>query len=256
MLRYAKTGVLGILGLALTVLAVILVRGAIEAPSPTDPAPLIAKADSYDATIERDEWGVPHVFGKRDADVSFGIGYAHSEDDFATIQDVLIATRGKLASVKGERAAVSDYLVNLMGIWETIDARYESDLSPEVREVIEDYADGVNYYAALHPEGVIDGFLPVTGEDVAAGFMFKAPFFYGLDKTLMAVFEGRIGKEEGLSKQGVDAFLPAKDPLPIGSNGVAVSPARSADGATRLLVNSHQPFTGPVAWYEAVLDSD
>ncbi|MEQ8379574.1 acylase [Parvibaculum sp.] len=256
MLRYAKTGVLGILGLALTVLAVILVRGAIEAPAPTDPAPLIAKADSYDATIERDEWGVPHVFGKRDADVSFGIGYAHSEDDFATIQDVLIATRGKLASVKGERAAVSDYLVNLMGIWETIDARYESDLSPEVREVIEAYADGVNYYAALHPEGVIDGFLPVTGEDVAAGFMFKAPFFYGLDKTLMAVFEGRIGKEEGLSKQGVDAFLPAKDPLPIGSNGVAVSPARSADGATRLLVNSHQPFTGPVAWYEAVLESE
>ncbi len=150
MLRYAKTGVLGILGLALTVLAVILVRGAIEAPSPTDPAPLIAKADSYDATIERDEWGVPHVFGKRDADVSFGIGYAHSEDDFATIQDVLIATRGKLASVKGERAAVSDYLVNLMGIWETIDARYESDLSPEVREVIEAYADEWLKIPAMH----------------------------------------------------------------------------------------------------------
>jgi penicillin amidase/acyl-homoserine-lactone acylase len=255
-LRYAKTGVLGILGLALTVLAVILIRGAIEAPSSTAAAPLIAKADTYDATIERDEWGVPHIFGKRDADVAFGIGYAHSEDDFATIQEVLIATRGKLASVKGERAAVSDYLVNLMAIWETVDARYESDLSPEVRKVIEAYADGVNYYAALHPEGVIDGFLPVTGQDVAAGFMFKAPFFYGLDKTLMAVFEGRIGKGEGLSKQGVDAFLPARDPLPIGSNGVAVSPARSADGATRLLVNSHQPFAGPVAWYEAVLESE
>src|SRR5690606_31309236 len=155
-----------------------------------------------------------------------------------------------------ERAAVSDYLVNLMGIWETVDARYESDLSPEVRKVIEAYADGVNYYVALHPQAAIDGFLPVTGKDIVAGFMFKAPFFYGLDKTLMAVFEGRIGQQEGLSKQGVDAFLPARDPLPIGSNGVAVSPARSADGATRLLVNSHQPFTGPVAWYEAVLESE
>ena len=256
MLRYAKTGILGVFGLVLTVLAVILVRGAIEAPLPADPAPLIAKAETYDVTIERDEWGVPHIFGKRDADVAFGIGFAHSEDDFATIQEVLIATRGQLASVKGERAAVSDYLVNLMGIWETVDTRYESDLSPEVRVVIEAYADGVNYYAALHPETVVERFLPVTGKDVAAGFMFKAPFFYGLDKTLMAVFEGRIGKEEGLSKQGVDAFLPAKEPLPIGSNGVAVSPARSADGATRLLVNSHQPFTGPVAWYEAVLESE
>ncbi len=256
MLRYAKTGLLGLAGLLLTVLTVVLIRGAIEAPSPTDPAPLISRAENYDAIIERDDWGVPHVFGKRDADVAFGIGYAHSEDDFATIQDVLIATRGKLASVKGERAAVSDYLVNLMGIWETVDARYESDLSPEVRKVIEAYADGVNYYVALHPQAAIDGFLPVTGKDIVAGFMFKAPFFYGLDKTLMAVFEGRIGQQEGLSKQGVDAFLPARDPLPIGSNGVAVSPARSADGATRLLVNSHQPFTGPVAWYEAVLESE
>ncbi len=37
---------------------------------------------------------------------------------------------------------------------------------------------------------------------------------------------------------------------------MAVAPSRSADGATRLLVNSHQPYAGPVAWYEAVLQSD
>ncbi|MBX3504925.1 MAG: acylase [Parvibaculum sp.] len=256
MLRIAKTAFFGIFAVAFVTLAVILVRGVLEAPQPADPAPLIARAGAYDVTIHRDEWGVPHVYGPRNVDVAFGIGYAHSEDDYATIQEVLIATRGQLAAVKGERAAVTDYLVNLMGIWETVEARYESDLSPEVRAVIEAYADGVNYYAALHPEKVIAGSLPVTGRDIAAGFMFKTPFFYGLDKTLIAVFEGRIGDSEGLSKEGVDAFLPAKTPLPVGSNAVAVSPARSADGATRLLVNSHQPFTGPVAWYEAVLRSD
>jgi penicillin amidase/acyl-homoserine-lactone acylase len=42
----------------------------------------------------------------------------------------------------------------------------------------------------------------------------------------------------------------------VGSNGAAVGPSRSADGATRLLVNSHQPYVGPVSWYEAVLQSD
>ena len=256
MLRIVKTGFAGLLAIVFAVLAVILVRGELEAPAPADLASLIARAGAYDVTISRDEWGVPHVRGPRDIDVAFGIGYAHSEDDFATIQEVLIATRGQLAAVKGERAAVSDYLVNLMGIWETIEARYERDLSAEVRAVIEAYADGMNYYAALHPENVADGVLPMTGKDIAAGFMFKTPFFYGLDKTLIAVFEGRIGESEGLSKEGVDAFLPAKTPLPVGSNAVAVSPARSADGATRLLVNSHQPFTGPVAWYEAVLESD
>ncbi|MEO1170809.1 MAG: penicillin acylase family protein, partial [Myxococcota bacterium] len=41
-----------------------------------------------------------------------------------------------------------------------------------------------------------------------------------------------------------------------GSNAIAVAPSRSADGATRLWINSHQPLTGPVAWYEAHLSSD
>lgn len=254
--RMIKTGFFGLAGAALLVLAVILARGVMEAPAPADREALTAKAANYDAVIKRDEWGVPHIFGKRDADVAFAFGFAHSEDDFATIQEVAIATRGQLASVKGERAAITDYLVNLMGVWDAVDARYDSDLSPEVRRVIEAYADGVNYYAALNPAEVVSGFLPLTGKDVAAGFAFKAPFFYGLDKVLIAIFEGRIGKAGGLSKEGVDAFLPTEEPHPIGSNGVAVSPARSADGATRLLVNSHQPFTGPVAWYEAVLQSE
>ncbi|MCF8470606.1 MAG: acylase [Parvibaculum sp.] len=256
MLRILKTAGLGLAALAFTVLAVILVRGAVTAPAPTDPAPIVAKAAEYEATIKRDEWGVPHIFGARDADVAFAFGFAHSEDDFATIQDMAIATRGELASVKGKDAAVTDYLVHLMGIRDTVNTRYESDLSPEVRAVIEAYADGVNFYGALHPDETIAGFLPLTGKDVAAGFIFKTPFFYGLDKTLMALFEGKIGAPSGgLSKEGKDAFLPARTPTPIGSNGVALSPARTADGATRLLVNSHQPFTGPVAWYEAVLES-
>ena len=256
MLRILKTGVSGLAGIALTVLAIVLVRAAIEAPAPLDPAPLMARAAGYDAVIRRDEWGVPHILGKTDADAAFGVGFAHAEDDYATIEEVAIATRGTLAAVKGTEAAVTDYLVHLMRIWETVDTRYESDLSPEVRRVIEAYADGVNYYAALNPDKVTPGFLPLTGKDVAAGFMFKTPFFYGLDKTLTAIFEGRIGKAGGLSKEGIDAFLPTQTPLPVGSNAVAVSPARSSDGATRLLVNSHQPFTGPVAWWEAVLRSE
>ncbi|MEQ8281633.1 MAG: acylase [Parvibaculum sp.] len=256
MLRIVKAGGLGIVGIALTVLAVILIRGAIEAPGRIDPAPLIERAADYDVLIRRDEWGVPHILGTTDADAAFGVGFAHAEDDYATIEEVAIATRGKLASVKGEKAAVSDYLVHLMRVWATVDARYENDLSAEVRRVIEAYADGVNYYAVLNPDRVVPGFLPLTGKDVAAGFMFKTPFFYGLDKTLTAIFEGRIGKAGGLSKEGVDAFLPTQTPLPVGSNAVAVSPARSADGTTRLLVNSHQPFTGPVAWWEAVVRSE
>ncbi|HXM45366.1 MAG TPA: penicillin acylase family protein, partial [Bryobacteraceae bacterium] len=153
---------------------------------------------------------------------------------------------------EGPKAAVTDYLVRLFRVWETVDAKYDTDLPPDLRRVLEAYADGVNYYAALHTSHVMRGLLPVTGKDVVAGFVFKLPFFYGLDHELM-----KLTRPEGgaISNSGKNAFLWTGKPLPVGSNAVAVAPSRSADGATRLLVNSHQPYTGPVSWYEAVLDS-
>ena len=203
-------------------------------------AELLERAKTHDVSIVRDSWGVPHVFGARDSDVAFGIGYAHAEDDYATIQDVTLAIRGRLAMSKGSEAAPGDYVVSLLNIWPTVEQRYLRDLPDDVRAVMEAYADGVNLYGAEHPEQVAPSALPFTGQDVAAGFLFKMPFFYGLDKTLKQVFEGKAELVK----------------TPTGSNGVAVAPIRSSDGATRLLVNSHQPYTGAVAWYEAVLQSD
>jgi len=239
-MRYAKIGAAVILGLVLIALGWAIVSDRMAQTAEPDPATLIAKAKAYDVHIVRDTYGVPHVFGHSDADVAFGLGFAHGEDDFATIQDVALATRGRLAASEGLKAAPGDYLVHAMRVWETIDARYERDLSPQVKRVLEGYADGVNYYAALHPDAVKPGLLPLTGKDIAAGFVFKTPFFYGFADTLKKLTADTGGK-------------PA---LPIGSNGMAVAPQRAADGATRLLVNSHQPYTGPVAWYEAVLESD
>ncbi len=239
-MRFAKIGAAVILGLVLVVLGWAIVSDRMAQPAEPDTAAFIAKAKTYNAHIARDTYGVPHVFGHTDADVAFGFGFAHSEDDYATIQDVALATRGKLAASAGLSAAPGDYLVHAMRVWETIDARYDRDLSPQVKRVLEAYADGVNYYAALHPGAVKPGFLPLTGKDIAAGFVFKTPFFYGFADTLKKLTADTGGK-------------PA---LPIGSNGMAVAPVRAADGATRLLVNSHQPYTGPVAWYEAVLQSD
>ena len=42
----------------------------------------------------------------------------------------------------------------------------------------------------------------------------------------------------------------------FGSNVIAVSPERSANGETFLAVNSHQPWSGPVSWYEAHVHSE
>ena len=51
-------------------------------------------ARKYDSIIARDRWGVPHVFGKTDPDVAYGVAYAHAEDDFATLQEIVAMTRG------------------------------------------------------------------------------------------------------------------------------------------------------------------
>ncbi|HOT50344.1 MAG TPA: penicillin acylase family protein, partial [Candidatus Hydrogenedentes bacterium] len=89
--------------------AVALVSCAREEPS-LDADKLLERAKQYDVRILRDTWGVPHVFGKTDADTAFGIGFAHSEDDFATIQESLLAGRGELASVKGLKGMPTDLL--------------------------------------------------------------------------------------------------------------------------------------------------
>lgn len=210
-----------------------------QASLPKAPArqALLDKAKAYDVRIRRDDWGVPHVLGKTDADAAFGLGYAQSEDDFATLQDVVLATRGVLARDKGKAAAPTDYVTALLDVWPTTNAHY-GELPAELRKIMEAYADGVSVYAARHPEKVKAGLLPLTGHDIEAGFIFKQPFFYGLDGELKRL------------------TTPDAPPPPAkGSNGLATAPSRSADGATRLLVNSHQPYTGPVAWYEAVVES-
>ena len=190
---------------------------------------------------------MPHISGPTDPDVAFGFGFAHSEDDFATIQEAALTARGQLASVEGAKGAVTDYLVQLLKVRETVASQYQTALPADVRAVMQAYADGVNYYAALHPDKVAPGLLPLTGQDVAAGFVFRTPFFYGLDHVV-----GKIMAPQAKAAK----IAMAGGGLPIGSNGAAVAASRSADGATRLLVNSHQPYTGPVAWYEAVLDSE
>jgi len=58
----------------------------------------------------------------RDIDVAFGLGFAHSEDDFATIQETALATRGlaemvRLALAKGARA---ETLMGLSGLGDLV----------------------------------------------------------------------------------------------------------------------------------------
>ncbi len=214
------------------------------------------KAMKYDVRILRDEFGVPHIYGQTDPAVSFGLAYAHSEDDFETIQKLLLSTRGRLAAVDGPDAAPFDYLVHVLGFMADVEARYARDVPGDVRALAEAYAKGLNLFAAEHPSEVLPGWYPARGQDVVAGFVFRTPFFYGFQRTLAELLADERQRPVATppNETGFRPFPTA--PIQMGSNAVAVAPTRSADGATRLLVNSHQPYTGPVAWYEVRLKSE
>jgi len=126
-----------------------------------------------------------------------------------------------------------------MRVSETVEAGYPK-LPADLRAVLEAYADGVNYYAAQHEAKVAPGLLPLNRRGRRRRLRLQ-------DAVLL--------RPRRYPEEAQTAPTDGRAMGPIGSNGVAVAPSRSADGATRLLVNSHQPYTGPVAWYEEVLES-
>jgi acyl-homoserine-lactone acylase len=230
----------------------VLVYAFLPTPAP-DLSALAASEQPYAATISRDRWGIPHVHGATDADTAYGLAWAHAEDDFLTLQQSALAARGRLATVEGRDAAPIDYLVALLRVRETTAAGYPH-LDADTRALVEGYAAGLNAYAAANPGEVISRELfPVTGEDLVAASVQKAPLFFGIDVILAALFDDAPLDEV---RHALAAPTGREVAVPAGSNVLVAGPTRTPDGATHLVSNSHQPWTGPVAWYEATLTSD
>lgn len=256
-------GVLVFLIVAAIVLAVWEPLTATAAPPPPQ--------HRYDTRIVRDNFGVPHVFGTSDADVSYGIAYAHAEDDFTTLQDVLAMTRGRFGALNGQAGAGVDFALRLVRARETVTRDYMQQPA-DVRALLDAYAAGLNHFAEKHPGEVrLRNLFPVNGQDIAAGFVLRSPFFFGLDAVLGAlVGEKPLPVETaGPTPDSPNIMpLPAKGQVAVrdavrdtgegnmnGSNAFVVAPKRSADGFTRLVSNAHQPYRGGVAWYELVVHS-
>ncbi len=198
----------------------------------------------HDVRIVRDSWGVPHIIGHTDADVAYGLAVAHAEDDFRNLEEIIAAVRGRAGAITGQDGAKFDFAGAFLGANQTAERHY-AELSPATRALVEAYAQGLNHYAERHPsEQRLRGLFPVNGKDIVAGFMLRSPFFFGLDTPLGALVEGKLPPPD------------AGPPDERGSNGFAVAGRRSADGVTRLIVNSHQPWEGGVTWWEVVVHSD
>ena len=188
-------------------------------------------------TIIRDNWGVPHIYGKTDADAVFGLMYAECEDNFKGIEQNYLYQLGRQSEVDGGKNLYTD--VQLQLIADTADAIKDYKASaPWFRKLMDAFADGVNYFIYTHPDikpAVFQHFEPWYA------LMFT-------DGSVSATVTGGINLSEtrsfyggGSEKLGA-VYKPDIEEREIGSNGFAIAPSRSASGHALLYINPHVPF--------------
>ncbi len=187
-------------------------------------------------TITRDDWGIPHVQARTDADAVFGLIYAQAEDDFNRIEMNYLNALGRYAEAEGESQVFRDLRMRLVVDEDSLKALYPS-CPPWMRNLMASWAGGLNYYLATHAAvrpKVITRFEPWM---------------------VLAFTEGSIGWDiESVSLQDLEAFygkqtrptsaehtVPQRSD-PGGSNGIAISGALTESKNTLLLINPHTSF--------------
>jgi acyl-homoserine-lactone acylase len=193
-------------------------------------------------TIARDQFGVPHIYAPTDPEVAYGLAWAHAEDDFTTIQTLMLTGKGKLATYLGKKGATVDYVAGLLNTKATVIAQMNS-LDPKFIQLVKGYLLGLEAYAKAHPDQVLNKHVfPVSIEEYLSATVFSVAVFCGVDKALPKILNGTIPALPGFTGEG--------------SNSFAIHSSKSASGENMLVINAHQPIEGPTAFYEAHLQSE
>jgi len=201
-----------------------------------------AQIDPSRITIARDSFGIPHVFAPTDPEVAYGIAWAHAEDDFETLQQVVLSGKNRLGTGLGRKGAEADYVIQLLRCRQTVEEQWHT-LSPDFLELIKGYVSGLNAYAKAHPSEIkYRHAFPFDEKQYMTAVVFSTSLFCGVDEILPRILSGKIATLPGFQTQGSNAF--------------AMNSVKTTTGESFLAINAHQPNTGPVAFYEAHLQSE
>ena len=195
--------------------------------------------------IVRDAYGVPHIFAVTDAEVSYGLAWAHAEDDFITIQQGYLAGNNMLSKNIGNTGLGADFIAQFIGSEELFNDRYENEISSEYKKVVNGYAAGLNSYATSHPEEVlVNALFPITPKKMMRYAQLQLFISSKGDQWVQRIVNNQLTYDFKVEE------------TPKGSNTFAFNSNKTKDGSTYLAINTHQPLDGPVSWYEAHLCSE
>lgn len=202
-----------------------------------------SQVNPLNITIVRDSFGVPHIFAPTDAEVAYGLAWAHAEDDFKSLQEPIWPAKGLMGRALGKKGAAGDYAFRLLRCMQITQQRWH-ELSPPFIRLIEGYVQGINDYANAHPEEVlVKGTFPVTTKEYIASTILALSVFNGAEGALIRMFNNRVPD-------------PPVQNYNKGSNAFSIHGKKSASGEAMLVVNAHQPNTGSQAFYEAHVCSE
>ena len=93
--------------------------------------------------IVRDNSDVPHIFGKNDEDVFFGLGYAHAQDRLWQMTMLRRTAQGRLSEVFGQRTVAIDRILRRLDIYRLAQQSVASQ-DAETLAALRAYSAGVN----------------------------------------------------------------------------------------------------------------
>ncbi|MEW6128375.1 MAG: penicillin acylase family protein [Acidobacteriota bacterium] len=185
------------------------------------------------ATLYRDDFGIPHVFANTLEDAAYAIGYAQAEDRLEELLKNYRRANGTMSEVFGPENFRDD-LMQRMWRHEEISRERYNQVSPKMRAVIESYQEGIKQFMREHPEQVPGWAQEIRPWDV-------------ISLSRYIIYGWPLGECAGeLQRAGIQP-----DPSAYrGSNQMLIAANRTTLGAPVAIIDPHLSWYGQFRFYQ------